>query len=138
MNLHRVVLGAVVCLFALPLFAANESKTNILIVTVDDMSADSLGAFGCKLPDTSPSIDTFAKQALRFRHAHVQVGNCMPGRNIMWSGLLAHVNGVEGFVQNKQPDYPVLCDLAKEAGYFAAIRGKVSHSPPYTPYPWDA
>lgn len=138
MNLHRFVLGAAVCLFALPVSAASESKPNILIVTVDDMSADSLGAFGCKLSDTSPSIDTFAKQALRFRHAHVQVGNCMPGRNIMWSGLLAHANGVEGFVQNKKPDYPVLCDLAKEAGYFAAIRGKVSHSTPYTPYPWDA
>ena len=56
----------------------------------------------------------------------------------MWSGLFSHVNGVEGFQQNKAPDYPVLCDLAKEAGYFAAIRGKVSHSTPYHPYAWDA
>jgi len=109
-----------------------------LIVTVDDMSADSLGVFGCILPDTSPNIDAFARQALRYSHAHVQVGNCMPGRNIMWSGMLAHANGVEGFVQNKEADYPVLCDLAKQAGYFAAIRGKVSHSTPYAPYPWDA
>ena len=62
----------------------------------------------------------------------------MPGRNIMWSGLYSHINGVEGFVQNASPDYPVLCDLAKEAGYFAAIRGKVSHSTPYSPYAWDA
>ena len=27
-------------------------KTNLLIITVDDMSADSLGVFGCKVPDT--------------------------------------------------------------------------------------
>ena len=113
-------------------------RPNVLIVTVDDMSADSLGAFGCKLADTSPSIDAFANTAMKFNHAHCLVGNCMPGRNIMWSGLYSHVNGVEGFRQNPKPDYPVLCDLAKQAGYFAAIRGKASHSTPYHPYPWDA
>jgi N-sulfoglucosamine sulfohydrolase len=117
---------------------SSAERPNVLIVTVDDMSADSLGAYGCKLADTSPNIDRFSQTAYRFNHAHSQVGNCMPGRNIMWSGLLSHVNGVEGFVQNKNPDYPVLCDLAKAAGYFAAIRGKVAHSTPYTPYAWDA
>jgi N-sulfoglucosamine sulfohydrolase len=116
----------------------DRPKLNLLIVTVDDMSADSLGAYGCLLADTSPSIDAFARQSLRFMQAHVQVGNCMPGRNIMWSGLYAHKNGVEGFIQNPEADYPVLCDLAKEAGYFTAIRGKVSHSTPYHPYAWDA
>jgi N-sulfoglucosamine sulfohydrolase len=52
--------------------------------------------------------------------------------------MFSHVNGVEGFVQNPDADFPVLCDLAKDAGYFAAIRGKVSHSTPYHPYAWDA
>lgn len=115
-----------------------DSKPNILIITVDDMSADSLGAFGCKLQDTSPTIDSFAKRAMKFNHAHVHVGNCMPGRNIMWSGMFSHVNGVEGFRQNKDVKHPVLCDLAKQAGYFTGIRGKVSHSTPYAPYAWDA
>ena len=117
---------------------SKHTRPNILIVTVDDMSADSLGIYGCELENTSPNIDAFARSAMRFHHAHVQVGNCMPGRNIMWSGLYAHRNGVEGFIQNPSPDYPVLCDLAREAGYFTAIRGKVSHSTPYSPYPWDA
>jgi N-sulfoglucosamine sulfohydrolase len=121
-----------------PSVRASEEKPNILIITVDDMSADSIGAYGCPVQDTSPSIDEFAQSALRFNHAHVHVGNCMPGRNIMWSGLFSHVNGVEGFVQNREADYPVLCDLAQQAGYFAAIRGKVSHSTPYHPYAWDA
>ncbi|NNE01315.1 MAG: sulfatase, partial [Pirellulaceae bacterium] len=117
---------------------AVAEKPNILIVTVDDMSADSLGVFGCELANTSPNIDAFAKTALKFNRAHVLVGNCMPGRNIMWSGLYSHINGVEGFRQNPSPDYPVLCDLAKQAGYLSAIRGKVSHSTPYSPYAWDA
>jgi N-sulfoglucosamine sulfohydrolase len=139
--MRRVVLSVFALGLLLPTLAGGQppqKKPSILIVTVDDMSADSLGAYGCKLAETSPSIDAFARRSLKFNHAHVHVGNCMPGRNIMWSGMFSHVNGVEGFVQNKAADYPVLCDLAKDAGYFTAIRGKVSHSTPYTPYAWDA
>ncbi len=119
----------------LPATAAD--KLNLLLITVDDMSADSIGAFGCKLPDTTPNIDRLAAEGLRFTHAHVQVGNCMPSRNVMWSGRYPHNNGVEGFYQVKDPGYPVLVDLMKGAGYFTAIRHKVSHSTPYSPYDWD-
>jgi len=119
-----------------PLANAAE-KLNLLLITVDDMSADSIGAFGCKLPDTTPNIDRLARQGLRFTHAHVQVGNCMPSRNVMWSGRYPHNNGVEGFYQVQDPGYPVLVDLMKGAGYFTAIRHKVSHSTPYSPYAWD-
>jgi N-sulfoglucosamine sulfohydrolase len=110
---------------------------NLLIITVDDMSADSIGAFGCTLPNATPHIDRLARQGLRFAHAYVQVGNCMPSRNVMWSGRYPHNNGVEGFYQVKNPGYPVLVDLMKEAGYFTAIRHKVSHSRPYHPYAWE-
>ncbi len=110
---------------------------NILIITVDDMSADSLGSFGCQVPHTSPNIDALAASGLRFRRAHVQVGNCMPSRNVMWSGRYPHNNGVEGFYQVKDAAYPHLVDLMQKAGYFTAIRHKVSHSTPYHPYHWD-
>ncbi|MEX0585589.1 MAG: sulfatase-like hydrolase/transferase, partial [Pirellulales bacterium] len=47
-------------------------------------------------------------------------------------------NRVEGFYQVRQPGYPVLADLLKASGYFTAIRGKVPHSTPYSPYPaWN-
>lgn len=118
-----------------PLKAAN--RLNLLLITVDDMSADSIGVFGCKLPHTTPNIDRLATEGLRFTQAHVVVGNCMPSRNVMWSGRYPHNNGVEGFYQVKNPGYPVLVDLMKEAGYFTAIRHKVSHSTPYHPYAWD-
>ena len=117
--------------------AGAAEKLNLLLITVDDMSADSIGAFGCKLPDTTPNIDRLAREGLRFTQAHVQVGHCMPSRNVMWSGRYPHNNGVEGFYQVKNPGYPVLVDLMKTAGYFTAIRHKVSHSTPYHPYPWD-
>lgn len=112
-------------------------KLNLLLITVDDMSADSIGAFGCKLPDTTPNIDRLATQGMRFNYAHVVVGNCMPSRNVMWSGRYPHNTRVEGFYQVKDAKYPHLVDLMKGAGYFTGIRGKVSHSTPYSPYGWD-
>jgi N-sulfoglucosamine sulfohydrolase len=125
-------------LFFLFSFAVIAAQPNLLIITVDDMSADSLGCFGAKLADTSPRIDALAERGVRFTKAHVQVGNCKPSRNVMWSGRYPHNNGVEGFYSPKKIDYPVLADLAKGAGYYTAIRGKVSHSTPIHPYPaWD-
>jgi N-sulfoglucosamine sulfohydrolase len=131
------ILLATLALFSVTAAAHASERPNILIITVDDMSADSIGAFGCALPDTTPTIDRLAAEGLRFEHAHVQAANCMPSRNVMWSGRYPHNNRVEGFYQVRDPDYPVLTDLMKAAGYFTAIRGKASHSTPYFPYAWD-
>src|SRR6185436_8449748 len=62
----------------------------------------------------------------------------MPSRNALYSGRYPHNNHVEGFYQVENPGYPVMADLMKSAGYFTAIRHKVGHSTPYSPYPaWD-
>lgn len=120
------------------LVAVAQDRPNILLITVDDMSADSVGVFGCKLAGTTPNVDALAADSLRFEHAHVQVGNCMPSRNVMFSSLYPHNSGVEGFYQVPDAEFPTLADLFQSAGYLTAIRGKVAHSTPYKPYPgWD-
>ncbi|MDZ4402497.1 sulfatase [Prosthecobacter sp.] len=126
-------------LFALCPWHAALAQPNLLIITTDDMSCDSVGVFGCTLKDTTPNMDKLAMQSLRFNHAHVVVGNCMPSRNVMWSGKYPHNNRIEGFraMGKNDKDYPVLGDLVKAAGYFTGIRHKVEHSTPYSPFPWD-
>lgn len=136
------VFPALFALFAfgpatIPGAAVEGEKLNFLIVTVDDMSCDSIGAFGCKLEGTTPNIDKLVASGHRFDYAHVQVGNCMPSRNVLFSGRYPHHTGVEGFYQVKPIDFPVMCDLMKAGGWFTGIRGKVSHSTPYQPYAWD-
>jgi len=134
---------SVLAFFLLGLFSSHveavepESPVNILFITVDDMNCDSVGAFECKLPGTTPHIDHLAAEGLCFKYAHVQVANCMPSRNVMYSGLYPHNNRVEGFYQVRDADHLHLVDMMKAAGYFTAIRGKVSHSTPYHPYAWD-
>lgn len=129
-----VILG-----FAARLAAAPDApRLNVLVITADDMSCDSVGAYGCKLPDTTPQMDRLAAKAMRFNYAYVQVGNCMPSRNVMFSGRYPHNSGVEGFYQVRNPDYPHMSDLFRAAGHYTGIRHKVGHSTPYSPYPgWD-
>src|SRR3990172_3279130 len=76
--------------------AVAAERLNVLVITTDDMSCDSVGVYGCRLKDTTPHMDRLAAQSLRFNHAFVQVGNCMPSRNVMFSGRYPHNNRVEG------------------------------------------
>ena len=69
------------------LTTAKAESPNLLIITVDDMSCDSVGAYGCVIPDLTPNMDRIAAEGMRFNMAHVQVGNCYPSRNVMFSGL---------------------------------------------------
>ena len=117
--------------------AGAAERINLLLITVDDMSAGSVGIYGSSVSALTPNIDQLARTGLRFDRAHVQVANCMPSRNVMWSGRYPHSNGVEGFRQVRNPGYPNLVDLAREAGYFTAIRHKLKDSTPYSPYEWD-
>jgi N-sulfoglucosamine sulfohydrolase len=55
----------------------------------------------------------------------------------MFSGLISHNNKVEGFYKVTDPGWPHMVDLLQEAGYYAGIHGKVTHSSPYQPYGWD-
>ena len=50
---------ALLCILCSALATADE-KPNILFITVDDMSCDSVGVYGCKLKDTTPHMDKLA------------------------------------------------------------------------------
>ena len=139
-----VLLFATALMLALSGCASYEStvqqapqRPDILVITVDEMNADSVGVFGARVAGTTPNIDQLAAQGLRFDRAHVQVANCMPSRNVMWSGRYPHSNRVEGFVQVRDPGYLTLPEVLQSAGYFTAIRHKLKDSTPYNPFPWD-
>jgi len=136
-NYFLTFLSSLGLFLASNLNAEEKKPLNLLLITVDDMSCDSVGVYGCELEGTTPVMDRLASQSLRFDYAHVTVGNCNPCRNVMFSGLISHNNTVEGFYKVPNPGWPHMVDLLKDAGYYAGIRGKVTHSSPYQPYDWD-
>jgi N-sulfoglucosamine sulfohydrolase len=112
------------------------AKPNILFITVDDMNTDSLGIYGCPVPDTTPRLDALAAEGMRFEYAHVQVPNCSPSRNVLQTGRYPQNSGVEGFY-DVDVDFPILPDLLQRAGYRTGIWGKVADTTPLSRYRWD-
>ena len=49
---------------------------NVLLITVDDMSCDSVGVYGNPITNITPNIDQLASEGLRFKHGHVTVAIC--------------------------------------------------------------
>ncbi|MGB0372445.1 MAG: sulfatase family protein [Opitutales bacterium] len=131
----RNVLFALFALFAVPL-SLSAGQPNVLFITVDDMNADSLGVYDCPIPDTSPVLDNLAAEGMYFEHAHIQVPNCTPSRNVLQTGRYPQNNGVEGFY-DVQVDFPLLPDLLKQAGYRTGIWGKIVDTTPTSNYKWD-
>ena len=128
------------CILGLLLMALSSSandKFNVVLLTVDDMSADSIGAFGCAVKETTPNIDKFAGEAFRFNYAHVHATSCIPSRNAISSGRYIYNSGVEGFyaLPKEKVTFKTIPEVLRDNGYFTIIRGKSSHSYPYHPYP---
>jgi N-sulfoglucosamine sulfohydrolase len=119
--------------FAAPLAAAD--RLNLLIVTFDDMNADSAGYMGSKLGAT-PNLDAFAATAFVFEQAHVTIPICQPGRSAFMTGRVPHRNGALGF-NPIRTDVPTLVEHLQAQGYFAAAIEKIPHMQPAAKFPWD-
>ena len=114
---------------------AAESPLNLLIITADDMNADSSGGMGSTLGAT-PNLDAFAATAFRFAQCHVTVPICQPSRSALMTGRVPHRNGALGF-NPIRTDVPTLVETLKGQGYYAAVINKVVHMMPASKFPWD-
>jgi len=65
-----------------------------VVVDVDSLRQDHLGAYGYDRP-TSPRIDEFAADAVRFDRAYVANSPCIPSRAALLSGRYGVSNGIE-------------------------------------------
>jgi N-sulfoglucosamine sulfohydrolase len=111
-------------------------RPNVLILTVDDMTYNSIGAFGCKVPGITPNIDRLASEGMRFTHAFSNTAVCQPTRQSFQTGRYPHNNGAEGF-EPIDLDVPTLPEQLKNAGYLNGILGKEIHHQPAEKYFWD-
>lgn len=131
--------GAATAGFAPLLLSAakrQKQRPNVLLITADDMNADSPGCFGGKIPDITPNIDQLASDGIRFLHAHITIAVCQPCRSVLMTGRYPHRNGAEGF-EPIDTNVPTLQEILHQAGYLNGILGKVPHLAPAHKFPWD-
>jgi arylsulfatase A-like enzyme len=103
-------------------------RPNILFITADDMSFDSLGCTGCPLPNISPNLDRLAREGLLIDHCHIATPVCGPSRAALITGTWPQRNGTMGHY-NQPPQWfghsPITSTLAEllrsHAGYYTAV-----------------
>ena len=114
----------------------DAAPLNLLIVTADDMNADSPGWMGNPLGAT-PNLDKFAAGAVRFERCHVTAPICQPSRSAMMTGRVPHRNGALGF-NPINTDVPTIVDVLRDHGYFTAAIHKIAHMVKLKEkFPWD-
>lgn len=119
-----------------PLALSAAEKPNILLITADDMNADSPGWMGNPLKPT-PNIDAFAAKSHRFVNHHVSAPICQPSRAAIMTGRVPHRSGGLGFNPINE-GVPTLVTILRRNGYFAAALNKLPHMKPDSAFPWDA
>ncbi|MEQ1716978.1 MAG: sulfatase [Hyphomicrobium sp.] len=122
-----------------PAFAGVEKpkRPNIVLFTLDDCDADSLGCFGCTLKGITPHLDALAARGMTFKYAHTNSSTCQPSRLSMMSGLDPQSLGLRGHVDPLPPGTPTLPAILRANGYYTGIIGKISHYPPKEAFNWS-
>ncbi|WP_040914567.1 sulfatase-like hydrolase/transferase [Lentisphaera araneosa] len=115
----------------------DKTKLNVVFITLDDLSYESLGVNGCKVPEISPHMDRIAKSGMRFEGFHVQASNCIPSRALMMTGLYQQHNKIFSLGKagaGNQVIRNTIPTAFRDAGYHTGIMGKNSHHNPFDPY----
>lgn len=116
--------------------AEKYEALNVLLITADDLNYNSVGAYGCAIPNITPNIDGLAKQGVLFQNAFVNIAVCQPCRQSIMTGRYPHSNGAPGFDPIDR-DVPTLQEQLNKAGYLNGIIGKEKHLMPMDKYLWD-
>ncbi len=115
---------------------APSGRTNILLITADDMNWNVPGCFGGKVPGVTPNIDRLAGEGMKLKRAHVTIALCQPCRSVLMTGRYPHRNGAMGF-EDIRPDVTTLGEMLHNAGYLNGVMSKGMHMTPREKFAWD-
>jgi len=97
--------------------AARPPRPNLLLVTIDTLRADALGAYGQPLP-TSPEIDRLAAEGILFEQCASSSPSTLPSHATLFTGREPWAHGVRSNAGYRlPPGETTLAEALREAGY---------------------
>ncbi len=99
-----------------PLLDAPCDRCNVVVVLIDTLRADHLGAYGYHR-ETSPHIDALARESLVFRNAIAQSTWTKPATASLLTGLYPKNHGANTLRQRLADDRVLLSEYLQRAGY---------------------
>jgi len=124
----RDFLLVIACALALTGGAARvrgQQRLNVVLLIIDDVRWDSIGAAGNKVVYT-PRLDQLAREGVRFGQARVTTAICMVSRASLLTGQYMSRHGITAFGRALTPEafantYPA---VLRRAGYWVGHVGK--------------
>jgi N-sulfoglucosamine sulfohydrolase len=116
---------------------APPSRPNILWITCEDTSPH-FSFYGDPY-GTTPNLDKFARQAVRFDNAFAYTGVCAPSRSCLITGVNPTRLGSHHMRSNTRLPENVKCfpQYLREAGYFCSNNYKTDYNFPVPRDAWD-
>jgi len=96
--------------------AGPPPPTSLLLVTVDTMRADHLGAYGYRR-STSPRMDALAREGVLFERAYTTVPRTTQSVASLLTGLYPKQNRARGLFSVLPPGNTTLAEILKTKGY---------------------
>ena len=104
----------------LPADAPRLSGANLIIISLDTLRADRVGALGCKR-DTTPALDRFAVRGVVFEHAFSHAPATLSSHSTAFTGLLPDAHGAQIMTHSELPPEAItLTEILKSRGYATA------------------
>src|SRR5206468_10453933 len=101
-------------------FPKPASRTNVLLITIDTLRADHVGAYGAKGVETL-TIDALARDGVLFERAYSQVPLTLASHTSLLSGTYPFHNGVQDFTgQPLKPEIRSIAQALQAQGYDTA------------------
>ena len=105
------------CRKARPLASGQLHGSNVLLVTIDTLRRDRLGAYGSSAGLT-PNLDRLAGDGVKYMRAFTHVPMTLPAHASILTGLTPRHHGVRNNVSFRlAEDVPTLATVLKSAGY---------------------
>ncbi len=93
------------------------ARPNVLLITVDTLRADRLGAYGNKEVAT-PALDSLARDSVVYERALAQVPLTLPSHAVILTGTYPFHNRVQDFSgQTLSPEFRTLAEAFQQNGY---------------------
>ncbi len=102
-----------------------SSQPNVLLICTDHWPARLMGEAGHPVART-PTLDTLARNGVRFTNAYSECPVCIPARRTLMTGMSTRAHGDREFkVLEPMPAFPTLAQTFRDNGYQAQAVGKL-------------
>jgi len=97
--------------------AGSPENFNLLVITIDTLRADSIGAYGYE-PAITPNLDKLAREGVLFENCYSPVPLTLPSHSSIFTGRYPPAHGVRDHGTYMLPEAEItLAEKMKEKGY---------------------